>query len=79
VNSSEVMPKFTPADPELWFSIVDRDFQAEIIVDTIKFEYALTTIGLGYTAEVRDIILNPPAERIYKILKSVLIKRLSLF
>ncbi|KYN14618.1 hypothetical protein ALC57_13173 [Trachymyrmex cornetzi] len=23
------MPEFTPADPELWFSIVDRSFQAE--------------------------------------------------
>jgi len=62
------MPKFTPADSELWFSIVDSGFQAaEIIVDVIKFEYALITLGSGYTI-VRDIIYLP-IERIYKILK----------
>lgn len=40
------MPEFTPADPELWFSIVDRSFQAAgITTDATKFGYALTAIG----------------------------------
>lgn len=73
------MPEFTPADPELWFSIVDRTFQAAgITIDATKFGYALTAIGPRCTAEVRDIILNPPAERAYETLKTELIKRLSL-
>ncbi|XP_029162639.1 uncharacterized protein LOC114939029 [Nylanderia fulva] len=73
------MPEFTPSDPELWFSIVDRSFQAAgITVDATKFGYALTAIGPRYTIEVRDIIMNPPAERAYDTLKSELIKRLSL-
>jgi len=38
----------------------------------------LTGIDPRYTIEVRDIILNPPAERAYETLKSVLIKRLNL-
>ncbi|XP_011687103.1 PREDICTED: uncharacterized protein LOC105449544 [Wasmannia auropunctata] len=73
------MPEFTPADPELWFSIVDRSFQAAgITVDATKFGYALTAIGPRYTVEVRDVIMNPPAENAYETLKAELIKRLSL-
>jgi hypothetical protein len=73
------MPEFTPTDPELWFSIVDRSFQAAgITVDGTKFGYALTAIGPNYTTEVRDIIMNPPAERAYETLKAELVKRLSL-
>ncbi|XP_039313041.1 uncharacterized protein LOC120359500 [Solenopsis invicta] len=72
------MPEFSPTDPELWFSIIDRSFQAAgITVDSTKFGYALTAIGPRYTAEVRDIVLNPPEERAYEILKAELIKRLS--
>ncbi|XP_011707926.1 PREDICTED: uncharacterized protein LOC105462772 [Wasmannia auropunctata] len=73
------MPEFTPADPELWFSIVDRSFQAAgITIDATKFGYALTAIGPRYSTEVRDIIMNPPNERAYETLKTELIKRLSL-
>lgn len=72
------MPEFTPTDPELWFNIVDRSFQAAgITVDATKFGYALTAIGPKYTTEVRDIIMNPPAERAYETLKAELVKRLS--
>ncbi|XP_029174092.1 uncharacterized protein LOC114942815 [Nylanderia fulva] len=73
------MPEFTPSDPVLWFNIVDRSFQAAgITVDATKFGYALTSIGPNYTAEVRDIIMNPPAEHAYETLKTELVKRLSL-
>lgn len=72
------MPEF-PADPELWFGIVNRRFQAAgITVDVTKFGYALTAIGLRCTIEVHDIIMNPPAERAYETLKAELIKCLSL-
>ncbi|KYN28367.1 hypothetical protein ALC57_02206 [Trachymyrmex cornetzi] len=74
------MPEFTPADPELWFNIVDRSFQAAgITSEMTKFGYALTALGPRYTAEVRNIIMSPPAERPYEALKAELIKRLSLF
>ena len=58
---------------------VDCEFQAaEITVDVTKFGYALTAIEPRYIAEVRDIIMNPPAERPYETLKAELIKRLTL-
>lgn len=72
------MPEFTPTDPELWFNIVDRSFQAAgITVDATKFGYALTALSPSYT-EVRDIIMNLPAEHAYETLKAELITRLSL-
>jgi len=67
------IPEFTPADPELWFSIMDRSFQAAgITTDSTKFGYALTAIGPRYTLEVRDIIMNPPATNAYQTLRTVL-------
>jgi len=73
------LPEFTPADPELWFSILDRSFQAAgIIADSTKFGYALTAIGPRHTQEVRDIIMSPPAVNAYQTLRSELIKKISL-
>jgi len=72
-------PEFTPADPELWFGILDRSFQvAGITADSTKFGYALTAIGPRHTQEVRDIIVSPPALYGYQTLRSELIKRISL-
>ncbi|EZA48628.1 hypothetical protein X777_13269 [Ooceraea biroi] len=48
------MPEFTPTDPELWFSIIDRSFHASgITADATKFGYALTTLGPRYTLEAQ--------------------------
>jgi len=67
------IPEFTPADPELWFSIMDRSFQAAgITTDSTKFGYALTAIGPRYTLEVRDIIMYPPSENAYQTLRTEL-------
>jgi len=73
------IPEFTPADPELWFSIMDRSFHAAgITTDSTKFGYAITAIGARYALEVRDIIMNPPAANAYQTLRTELIKRISL-
>jgi len=73
------IPEFTTADPELWFNIMDRSFQAAgITTDSTKFGYALTAIGPRYTLEVRDIIMNPSPENAYQTLRTELIKRISL-
>jgi len=73
------IPEFTSADPELWFSILDRSFQAAgITTDSTKFGYALTAIGPRYTLEVRDVIMSPPTTNAYQVLRAELIKRISL-
>jgi len=62
------LPEFTPADPELWFSILDRSFQAAgITADSTKFGYALTAIGPRHTQEVRDIIIPSDRKRLPNI------------
>lgn len=64
------MPKFTPNDSTLWFSIVDRKFQAAgITVDEIWLR-----VNGNYAMEVRDVIMNPSAEHVYKTLKTELLK-----
>jgi len=71
--------EFTPADPELWFSIMVRSFQAAgITTDSTKFDYILTAIGPCYTPEVRDIIMYSLAVNAYQTLRTKLIKRISL-
>lgn len=73
------VPEFNPNDPELWFSIIDRNFQAAgITVDATKFGYAVSALGPTCVTDVRNIITNPPAEGAYDTLKRELIKRLSL-
>ncbi|XP_011259994.2 uncharacterized protein LOC105253581 [Camponotus floridanus] len=73
------VPEFTPVDPELWFKILDRSFQAAgITTDATKFGYAIIALGSKYSVEVRDVIINPPAEQAYETLRAELIKRLSL-
>ncbi|XP_029162900.1 uncharacterized protein LOC114944905 [Nylanderia fulva] len=73
------MPEFTSGDPELWFNIIDWSFQAAgITTDATKFGYVLTAIGPRHAMKVRDIIMNPPAERAYETVRCELIKRLSL-
>ncbi|XP_012148641.2 uncharacterized protein LOC105663574 [Megachile rotundata] len=72
------IPEFCPSDPEMWFSMVERSFDAAgVTVETTKFGYVLGTLSARYAAEVRDIIMNPPANEPYKELKTEFIRRLS--
>ncbi|XP_076245408.1 uncharacterized protein LOC143185957 [Calliopsis andreniformis] len=71
------MPEFSPADPELWFGMVERSFDASgVTTELTKFGYVLGALGPQYAAEVPDIIMAPLAEP-YTKLKTELIKRLS--
>jgi len=73
------IPEFSPADPEIWFHIIESNFKtAGIVADSTKYIYVLNSIGSRYITEVRDITLDPPKERAYDVIKSELIKRLSL-
>ncbi|XP_011171075.1 uncharacterized protein LOC105203852 [Solenopsis invicta] len=56
-----------------------RGFQAAgISTESTKFGYALTAIGARYSMECRDIILSPPADQPYSMLKTELIKRIGI-
>ncbi|XP_063625641.1 uncharacterized protein LOC134805419 [Cydia splendana] len=72
------IPAFWPQEPEVWFKQVEGQFiLSNITSDTTKFYYVLSQLEQQYAAEVKDIIISPPATNKYEKLKSELIKRLS--
>ncbi len=69
---------FWPADPELWFAQVEAQFACRRIVSQrSKFDYVVSSLSPEYAAEVRDLLIRPPTDDPYKILKTQLTKRTS--
>lgn len=72
------VPPFSPEDPELWFALLEGQFDGHNITDdVIKFNNVTNKLDLQYAKAVKDIIINPPAKNRYDKIKSELIKRLS--
>ncbi|XP_076384448.1 uncharacterized protein LOC143263796 [Megalopta genalis] len=72
------IPEFCASDPELWFSMVERSFEASgVTAENTMFGYILGALNPVHAAEVRDVIMNPPGSGQYQKLKTELIRRLS--
>ncbi|XP_076762910.1 uncharacterized protein LOC143430483 [Xylocopa sonorina] len=72
------IPDFYAADPEMWSTIAERNFEAAgITTEHTRYGYILGALPTQYSMEVRDIIMNPPAATPYQKLKTELIRRLS--
>lgn len=72
------VPPFIAADPELWFAILEENFQrAGITADATKFGHVTAVLEPQYALQVRDIIVNRPETNAYETLKRELVKRLS--
>lgn len=71
------IPPFWAHDPELWFRQVESQFALSgITSDDTKFYYITGNLEARYAADVRDILLDPPATERYQLLKTELIRRL---
>lgn len=71
-------PIFNADDPVLWFAQLEGQFAlSNITTDSTKFYYVLAQLEPQHSAEVRDLIVSPPATGKYDKLKTELIKRLS--
>lgn len=73
------VPPFWPKEPALWFAQVEAQFAlAKITRDETKFHYVIANLEAGHAAEVRDIIVAPPAEGKYERIKNELVSRSSI-
>ena len=69
---------YWPNDPALWFTQVEAQFTTRgITADATKFAYVVGSLQPEVAQEVRDILLNPPTDDLYKTLKTAIVKRTS--
>lgn len=69
------LPPFWREEPELWFLQVDSNFNLNgITQDSTKYEYLLSHLDQSVLFVVKDIIMNPPSENKYLIIKSRIIQ-----
>ena len=69
------LPPFWPTDPAVWFLQVEAQFTLKgIVQQCTKFDHVIAVLVPEVATEVRDIILNPPEDTPYDLLKAALIK-----
>ena len=72
------LPPFWPKDLALWFAQIEAQFGIRgVTVSKTKFDYVVSCLDPEFATEVRDLLLNPPAEEPYETLKAQLTKRTS--
>ncbi len=70
------LPPYWTSDPALWFSQVEAQFTTRTITaERTKYAHVVGSLQPEVTQEVRDLLINPPAENPYIQLKKELVKR----
>ncbi len=71
------LPPFWPSDPEVWFAQVEAYFTTRRITaqQRTRFDHVVAALSPEVATEIRDLILRPPADQPYMVLREQLIKR----
>ncbi|XP_077508413.1 uncharacterized protein LOC144119740 [Amblyomma americanum] len=70
------LPRFSPADPQLWLAQVNSQFTiGRITTQAQKFHHVAASLPPEIATEVRDMLINPPASASFDTLAAELIKR----
>ena len=73
------IPLFWPSDPMLWFMQAESEIMLRgNTTQVTKFHHVLTNLSQEIATKVRDLLINPPAENPYDVLKETLTKRTTL-
>lgn len=70
------LPPFWSQGPEVWFAQVEAQFATKRVTSQrTKFDYVISSLSPEFATEVRNLLLKPPNDTAYDILKTQLIKR----
>jgi len=72
------LPPYWPNDPIVWFAQVEAQFLTRNITSqATQFAYVIASLPPEIAQEIRDILISPPPESPYDVLKATLIRRTS--
>lgn len=69
------LPKFWPADPQVWFGQVESQFVTTRVTNQIpKFHVVIATLAPEVAMEARDFVITTPEDALYDKFRALLIQ-----
>lgn len=70
------LPQFWSTDPQIWFAQVEAQFATRKITNQdTKFHYVVASLSPEVAVDIRDLLIQKPAENAYDELKKKLLER----